>query len=213
MCCERSGNRKFGRKWWRHSGKPRERWRIEWSDGGSSARFRSDCLRASRLNSRPERTTSCKKRSWRSSCRVRARRGNPVRRRHVEEVAAVGRRQAQGARFLRTCPRRAARHCGVRCRARLALFDRGSSLVQPNIEAAALDARTNDGEMHGDRGSTQSAFRDRLSFRNWMMEISWETEVWLADTPGHLVHFNGEQFFGAYATMMAAKKEADERRG
>jgi hypothetical protein len=58
-----------------------------------------------------------------------------------------------------------------------------------------------------------SAFRDRLSFRNWMMEISWETEVWLADSPDHLVHFNGEQFFGAYAAMTAEKWKGGQKIG
>ena len=27
---------------------------------------------------------------------------------------------------------------------------------------------------------------------------SWETEVWYADAPTHLIHFNGERFLGPY---------------
>ena len=29
-------------------------------------------------------------------------------------------------------------------------------------------------------------------------QISWETEVWIAEDPGHVVHFNGERFLGPY---------------
>lgn len=43
-----------------------------------------------------------------------------------------------------------------------------------------------------------SAFKDRASFRKWVLEISWETEVWLADEPEHLIHFNGDKFLGPY---------------
>jgi type II restriction enzyme len=31
-----------------------------------------------------------------------------------------------------------------------------------------------------------------------MTEIAWETEVWIADNPDHMVHFNGDKFFGPY---------------
>jgi len=30
-------------------------------------------------------------------------------------------------------------------------------------------------------------------------EISWESEVWVADAPSHLIHFDGERFLGPYA--------------
>lgn len=43
-----------------------------------------------------------------------------------------------------------------------------------------------------------SVFEDRAAFRKWVADISWETEVWLADSPGHLIHFNGEKFLGPY---------------
>ena len=29
-------------------------------------------------------------------------------------------------------------------------------------------------------------------------DIAWETEVWVSDAPGHLIHFNGERFLGPY---------------
>ena len=41
-----------------------------------------------------------------------------------------------------------------------------------------------------------SAFPDFAEFRKHMKQIAWETEVWLCDTPDHLIHFNGDRFLG-----------------
>lgn len=41
-----------------------------------------------------------------------------------------------------------------------------------------------------------SAFPDRADFRRYAADIAWETEVWFASDPEHLVHFNGEKFLG-----------------
>ncbi len=43
-----------------------------------------------------------------------------------------------------------------------------------------------------------TAFLNRTKFRQFIAEIAWETEVWIADTPDHLVHFNGDKFLGPY---------------
>ncbi len=43
-----------------------------------------------------------------------------------------------------------------------------------------------------------TAFLNRAEFRKWAGEIAWETEVWIADTPDHLIHFNGSKFLGPY---------------
>ncbi len=43
-----------------------------------------------------------------------------------------------------------------------------------------------------------TAFLDRGSMGKYHSEVSWETEVWLADSPSHLIHFNGEKFLGPY---------------
>jgi hypothetical protein len=43
-----------------------------------------------------------------------------------------------------------------------------------------------------------TAFLDRPKFRKFMVEIAWETEVWIADNPDHMVHFNGDKFIGPY---------------
>ncbi len=39
-----------------------------------------------------------------------------------------------------------------------------------------------------------TAFANRNVFRQKAKDIAWETEVWLADSPEHLVHFNGYKF-------------------
>lgn len=43
-----------------------------------------------------------------------------------------------------------------------------------------------------------TAFLDRPKFRKFMADIAWETEVWIADNPDHMVHFNGDKFLGPY---------------
>lgn len=45
-----------------------------------------------------------------------------------------------------------------------------------------------------------TAFLDRKGLLNYLGDISWETEVWVAESPGHLIHFNGERFLGPYPT-------------
>lgn len=44
-----------------------------------------------------------------------------------------------------------------------------------------------------------TAFPDRSLMARYLGVISWETEVWVADAPDHLIHFNGERFLGPYA--------------
>ncbi len=43
-----------------------------------------------------------------------------------------------------------------------------------------------------------TAFMDRRTMIRYLDEISWETEVWIAESPTHLIHFNGERFLGPY---------------
>lgn len=43
-----------------------------------------------------------------------------------------------------------------------------------------------------------TAFLDRHTMTKYLGDISWETEVWVADAPTHLIHFNGERFLGPY---------------
>lgn len=43
-----------------------------------------------------------------------------------------------------------------------------------------------------------TAFLNRAEFRRYVADIAWETEVWIAEEPDHLIHFDGERFLGPY---------------
>ncbi|MCB0277851.1 MAG: restriction endonuclease, partial [Calditrichaeota bacterium] len=43
-----------------------------------------------------------------------------------------------------------------------------------------------------------TAFLNKTTFRKFVSEIAWETEVWIADDPDHIIHFDGEKFLGPY---------------
>jgi hypothetical protein len=41
-----------------------------------------------------------------------------------------------------------------------------------------------------------SAFPDLKEFKRHTVDIAWETEVWIAELPDHMIHFNGDRFIG-----------------
>ncbi|MDD2974967.1 MAG: BsuBI/PstI family type II restriction endonuclease [Arcobacter sp.] len=43
-----------------------------------------------------------------------------------------------------------------------------------------------------------TAFPDRPTFRKYIAEIAWETEVWISSEPDHMIHFNGDRFMGPH---------------
>jgi hypothetical protein len=43
-----------------------------------------------------------------------------------------------------------------------------------------------------------TAFPSRAMMSRHVGKIAWETEVWCADAPSHLIHFNGARFLGPY---------------
>ncbi len=43
-----------------------------------------------------------------------------------------------------------------------------------------------------------TAFPDRQTMAKYCSAISWETEVWTADSPTHMIHFNGDRFLGPH---------------
>jgi len=43
-----------------------------------------------------------------------------------------------------------------------------------------------------------TAFSTRKVMVKYLRDIAWETDVWLAENPSHLIHFNGEKFLGPY---------------
>ncbi|WP_283137610.1 BsuBI/PstI family type II restriction endonuclease [Rhizohabitans arisaemae] len=75
------------------------------------------------------------------------------------------------------------------------------------IEAASTHGPV-DSKRHGElkslfHGSTAglvfiSCFPSKVVLREYLKDISWETDVWCADNPTHLIHFNGDRFLGPY---------------
>lgn len=43
-----------------------------------------------------------------------------------------------------------------------------------------------------------TAFPSRSMMERHVVNIAWETDVWVADAPSHLIHFNGCRFLGPY---------------
>ena len=39
-----------------------------------------------------------------------------------------------------------------------------------------------------------TTFLEKKEFRKWSADIAWESEVWIADSPEHMIHFNGYKF-------------------
>lgn len=44
-----------------------------------------------------------------------------------------------------------------------------------------------------------SAFPDRKTFTRFSNDLAWETEVWIASNPTHMIHLNGSRFLGPYS--------------
>ena len=51
-----------------------------------------------------------------------------------------------------------------------------------------------------------TAFETRRAMQSFLPHISWETEVWVAEDPDHLIHFDGERFLGPYPDVMPVAK-------
>ena len=48
-----------------------------------------------------------------------------------------------------------------------------------------------------------TAFLSKTDFRKYAGDIAWETEVWIADNPDHMIHFNGPKFLGPYKPKLS----------
>lgn len=65
-----------------------------------------------------------------------------------------------------------------------------------------------DGKRHAELGSLfagakaglvyVTAFPNKKIMGRYLHDLAWETEVWVADAPSHLIHFNGARFLGPY---------------
>lgn len=42
-----------------------------------------------------------------------------------------------------------------------------------------------------------TAFLDFKTFNKFAADLTWDSEVWIADIPDHLIHFNGDRFLGS----------------
>ena len=49
-----------------------------------------------------------------------------------------------------------------------------------------------------------TAFETRRAMQSFLPQLSWETEVWIAEDPDHIIHFNGERFLGPYPDVTPA---------
>lgn len=47
-----------------------------------------------------------------------------------------------------------------------------------------------------------TAFESRKAMQSFISHIAWESEVWIAEDPDHMIHFNGERFLGPYPDVM-----------
>ena len=47
-----------------------------------------------------------------------------------------------------------------------------------------------------------TAFESRRTMQSFISHIAWESEVWIAEDPDHMIHFNGERFLGPYPDVM-----------
>lgn len=43
-----------------------------------------------------------------------------------------------------------------------------------------------------------TAFPDMTTYKRFVADLAWDTEVWLADNPDHMIHLNGNNFMGPH---------------
>lgn len=41
-----------------------------------------------------------------------------------------------------------------------------------------------------------TAFLDFKTFKKFSESLAWDTDVWMADMPDHMIHLNGDRFLG-----------------
>ncbi|HTI73238.1 MAG TPA: BsuBI/PstI family type II restriction endonuclease [Candidatus Limnocylindria bacterium] len=50
-----------------------------------------------------------------------------------------------------------------------------------------------------------TAFETPRAMQSFATQIAWESEVWIAENPDHMIHFNGERFLGPYPDVTPKK--------
>ncbi len=76
-------------------------------------------------------------------------------------------------------------------------------LIEAVTSHGPVDGKRHDELAHLFSGSAAglvfvTAFLSRKALREYVHLIDWETEVWTADAKDHLIHFNGDRFFGPH---------------
>lgn len=51
-----------------------------------------------------------------------------------------------------------------------------------------------------------TAFMNFAAFKKYASDIVWESEVWIAEFPDHMIHFNGDRFLGPYPQLEKEKQ-------
>jgi hypothetical protein len=51
-----------------------------------------------------------------------------------------------------------------------------------------------------------TAFATHQAMKSFLTNIAWESEVWIADDPEHLIHFDGDKFLGPYPDVVPAAR-------
>ena len=51
-----------------------------------------------------------------------------------------------------------------------------------------------------------TAVENRRTMQTFVSHTAWESEVWIAEDPDHMIHFNSERFLGPYPDVMPAKR-------
>lgn len=41
-----------------------------------------------------------------------------------------------------------------------------------------------------------TAFLDLNTYKKFVTDLAWDTEVWIAENPDHMIHLNGDKFMG-----------------
>lgn len=41
-----------------------------------------------------------------------------------------------------------------------------------------------------------TAFLDFKTYKRFVDDLAWDTEVWIAEAPDHMIHLNGDRFYG-----------------
>lgn len=55
-----------------------------------------------------------------------------------------------------------------------------------------------------------TAFDTRRVMQSFLSQLAWESEVWIAEDPAHMIHFNGDKFLGPYPDTSASSWIGDQ---